>query len=322
MLTLAAAAALTLAPAHLEALVADRDVLTPVYEGSTLATEMLAQVNRLPPGHSGRFYAAFRPNEAITADAYEALGEDEQARYQEITFGPADTYDTFYGTPLVYVHVLDLYEQHSGERSIDGAKILDLGYGQIGQLRLWAQMGADVTGVEVDPVLTALYDDSPLVGDADGDPDTPGSVTLIEGAYPQDGDTREAVGESYDLIVSRNLLKRGYVKPEKTTPGFPEPVAWGMTDDEAPAAFYDTLAPGGYLIIESLGPAPDPEKPWSDISNPWDRAAWERAGFEALAHDEDESHFVREQGRALGWDAQMDLDEGLYSVYSVYKKPE
>jgi hypothetical protein len=94
-----------------------------------------------------------------------------------------------------------------------------------------------------------------------------------------------------------------------------------MSDTEAVQHFYDALVPGGIVLIESLGPKPDPEKPWSDIANPWERAAWEQVGFEVLAHDTDESNFARAQGMALGWDERMDLENGLYAVYSIYRKP-
>jgi len=41
--------------------------------------------------------------------------------------------------------------------SVDGKRILDFGYGTVGHLRLLASLGADMVGVEVDPLLRALY---------------------------------------------------------------------------------------------------------------------------------------------------------------------
>ena len=288
---------------------------------SPLAQRMLAQVGKLPVPEPKTIHATFRPNRVYTEDELGSMSEEDRAKVRTLEFEPANTYTTFYGTPLVYARVLELAQTRAGITTIDGADILDLGYGQLGQLRLWAQMGADVTGVEVDPILTALYEDSELLGDLDGDPETSGSLRVLECAFPQDEACAKNVGDGYELIVSRNLLKRGYVKSMSVTPGFPEPVGHGMEDDEILGAFYQALSPGGVLIIESLGSAPDPAKPWSDISNPWDRAQWEGAGFEVIAHDEDENHFVREQGRALGWGESMNLDEDLFSVYSIYRKP-
>lgn len=289
---------------------------------STLAQRMLAEVERLPVPEPRTIHATFRPNRVYTEDELDAMSESERAKVRTLEIEPEDHYSTFYGTPLVYARVLELASIHADLTTLDGIDILDLGYGQLGQLRLWAQMGADVTGIEVDPILSAIYEGSDLIGDLDGDPDTSGSIRLLECSFPQDGSCAKDAGDGYELIVSRNLLKRGYVKPATLNPNFPPPVGWGMEDAEVLGAFYDALAPGGVLIIESLGPAPDPSKPWSDISNPWEKDDWEAAGFEVIAYDEDESHFVREQGRALGWGERMNLDEDLFSVYSIYRKPE
>lgn len=283
---------------------------------SDQAREMLAQVERLPVIAARTIHIATRPNRGYTQSQFEALDEAQRQGLREIQIDAGDYYSTFYGTPLVYARVLDLLDLHGVDLALDGARVMDLGYGQLGQLRLWAQMGADVVGVEVDPILSAIYEGCPGVGDiADA-----GSVTLIEGAWPNDEACRQAVGGGYDLIVSRNLLKRGYVKPAQRNPAFPVPVAWGMSDEQAAGRFFEALAPGGVVVIESLGPAPDPAKPWSDITNPWERGAWEAAGFEVLAHDAAESAFARRQGEALGWGASMDLGNDLHAVYSVYRK--
>lgn len=281
------------------------------------ALAMLEQARSLPVLEPRTIHVATRPNRGYTQAQFDALGEQEREGLQAFGVDAARYYSTFYGSPLVYARTLDLLSEHAPDFEIDVARVLDLGYGQLGQLRLWAQMGADVLGVEIDPILTAMYDNCAAVGDIED----AGSVTLIEGAWPNDASCREQVGSGYDLIVSRNLLKKGYVKPAQLNPAFPVPVAWGMEDAEAVRHFYDALAPGGVVLIESLGPKPDPAKPWSDISNPWDRTAWEEVGFEVLAHDEDESAYARAMGKALGWDAQMDLDEGLFGVFCLYRKP-
>ncbi|MBO6739772.1 MAG: hypothetical protein JJ916_07930 [Phycisphaerales bacterium] len=303
-------------PHPLQSLHDDAEALRDVYR-SAPAQRMLDEVEHLPVIDERTIHAATRPNRGYTQAQFDALSEDEREGLQPFEVDAMRYYSTFYGTPLVYARVLELIDRHAPRFEIEDARIMDLGYGQLGHLRLWAQMGANVVGVEVDPILTAMYDGCAAVGPIED----AGSVSLIEGAWPNDASCREEVGRGFDLIVSRNLLKRGYVKPTQRNPSFPVPVAWGMSDEEAVGHFFDALAPGGIVVIESLGPRPDPAKPWSDIANPWPRAAWEAVGFEVLAHDTDESPFARRQGMALGWDERMDLENGLYGVYSVYRKP-
>ena len=300
----------------MQSLLDDAQKLGQVFE-SDAAQRMLDEVEHLPVCQEKTIHVAVRPNRGYTQAQFDALSEDEREGLQAFVVNAQRYYNTFYGTPLVYARTLDLLDQHAPDFKIDHAKVMDLGYGQLGQLRLWAQMGAEVVGVEVDPILTAMYDGCEAIGDVKD----AGSVTLIEGAWPNESASRDEVGSGYDLIISRNLLKKGYVKPAQLNPSFPVPVAWGMSDKEAVGHFFDALAPGGVVVIESLGPKPDPAKPWSDIANPWERSAWESAGFEVLAHDTDASAFARIQGKALGWDESMDLENGLCAVYSVYRKP-
>ncbi len=304
----------------LESLQADAHRLSSVYQ-SELAGRMLEEVERLPIVDARAIHIATRPNRGYTQDQFDELGEKEREGLREIPIESVDYYSTFYGSPLVYARMLDLATQYEPAFTIAGSKIMDLGYGQLGQLRLWAQMGADVVGVEIDPILTAIYDGCTAVGDLDDNPKTSGSVSLIEGAWPNDETCRDEVGSGYDLIVSRNLLKRGYVKPAARNPAFPVPVGWEMSDAEMLGHVFDLLNPGGLVIIESLGPKPDPAKPWSDISNPWIEQAWIDAGFEVLAHDEDESQYARTMGKALGWGERMNLETDLFGMYSVYRKP-
>jgi hypothetical protein len=288
---------------------------------SDLAREMLSEVESLPIIEGRTIYAAWRPNRGYTQTQYDALDESDREGLRERSIDAMGYYSTFYGSPLVYARMLDLVVEYEPEWDIEGAKVLDLGYGQLGQLRLWAQMGADVVGIEVDPILTAIYDGCEAVGDVDGDPETSGSVELIEGAWPNEPGCRDEVGTGYDLFVSRNLLKRGYVKPDSLNPAFPVPVGWGMSDEEMLGHVFELMNDGGMVVIVSLGPQPDPNKAWSNISNPWEERAWIDAGFEVLAHDADESPTARAMGKALGWGEQMNLVSDLFAVYSVYRKP-
>ena len=304
-------------PHPLAALRAEAEALRPLAE-SDLARRMLDEVADLPVVAPRTLHIAVRPNRAVRAEDLAGLPESERAGLRPFEVTSARYYATFYGSPLVYARLLDLAAGVWGEgATLDGKRVLDLGYGQLGQLRLWAQMGAAVTGVETDPILTAMYAGEPAASGAGAT----GSLRLLECAWPNDAACREAVGGGYDLFVSRNLLKKGYVKPERPAPGQPEPVGWGMDDGVVLGHIFDAMKPGGLVIVYSLGPKPDPGKPHSDIANPWARAAWEAAGFEVLAYDADESAWARSMGRALGWDKQMDLINDLFGVYSMFRRP-
>ncbi len=304
-------------PHPLAALHAEAEALRPLAQ-SDLARQMLDGVADLPVADPRTLHIAVRPNRAVRDEDLAALPEAERAGLRPFEVGPARFYATFYGSPLVYARLLDLAAGVWGEgATLDGKRVLDLGYGQLGQLRLWAQMGAAVTGVEMDPILTAMYADEPVASGAGA----AGSLRLLECAWPNDAACRDEVGGGYDLLVSRNLLKRGYVKPERPAPGFPEPVGWGMDDRAVLGHLFDAMKPGGLVVVYSLGPKREPGKPQSDIANPWPREAWEAAGFEVLAYDTDESAWARSMGRALGWDKQMDLENDLFGVYSMFRRP-
>ena len=65
-------------------------------------------------------------------------------------------WNTRYGSPLAYVRALELLSEN-GFRDARGKRVADFGCGMVGQLRLLALLGADATGIDVDPLLRALY---------------------------------------------------------------------------------------------------------------------------------------------------------------------
>ena len=123
-------------------------------------------------------------------------------------------YTTKYGSPLAYSRPIDLLGQ-AGLEDVSGRKVLDFGYGTVGHLRLLAGLGADVTGVNVDPMLRALYCSPRRPGDHQEPRGRDGRLRLIDGRFPADATVKKAVGGDYDLILSKNTLKRGYVHPER-----------------------------------------------------------------------------------------------------------
>src|SRR6516164_10276802 len=88
----------------------------------------------------------------------------------------------FYGSPLAYLLPLERLDA-TGFGDLRGKRVADFGHGGIGQLRLFAAMGAEAVGIDVDPVQPVLYaapaDQGPL-GNAGG------SVKLVHGRFPAD----------------------------------------------------------------------------------------------------------------------------------------
>lgn len=301
------------------------------------AQDWLAQAGRLPEVETRTVYYSFGPKRGYTTAQHELLSEADREGLTEGEIKTDETYyDTFYGTPTAYVRALDLAatELQQGTDKVfgwEGVKILDYGYGQIGQLRMLAQCGAHAVGVEIDPILEAIYSapsDQGVVEPGDGAEHDPGSVALLHGYWPNDDEMVERVreasgGDGYDLIIARNLLKRGYISP---TNGSQAWVDLGRSAEDTLGVFHDALRPGGVMVIYSIGGAPPEEgySPSTDIACPWSAEQLEAAGFEVRAYDADENEACREVGRGLGWDQppnNMDLQSGLFGVYTILRRP-
>ena len=84
-------------------------------------------------------------------------------------------WETNYGSPLSYVRAVDVLAA-AGLAELSGKRVVDFGYGTVGQLRLMATLGADAIGVDVNPLLPALYS-----GPADQGPVGRGHVTPSRG---------------------------------------------------------------------------------------------------------------------------------------------
>jgi hypothetical protein len=248
-----------------------------------------------------------------------ALPEAERAALTRLPADEEFYYDTKYGSALAYCRALDLV----GLEDARGKKILDIGYGTVGHLRLLAQLGAEVIADDVDPMLPKLYSqpgDQGAIG--------AGSVTLLSGHFPADPAIARAIGDGYDLVISKNTLKRGYVHPE-------QPVEkrrrfeLGADDATYVRALYALLKPGGRVMIYNITPAPNaPGKPyrgWADGRSPFQRELFEAAGFHVLAFEVDDTPTVRELGRRLSWDkdkeSPMDLEHDLFAQYTLVERP-
>lgn len=303
----------------------DAESLRPLVE-SDLARAFLAATAELPAVGERVLYRD-PSNGAILAGAEaERLDPEAGAKLTRLPIDETTYYHTRYGSPLAYARPLELLGRR-GLESVDGRKVLDFGYGTIGHLRLLASQGADAVGVDVDPFLKAIYAEPGDQGRVEGSGGRTGSLRLVHGRFPADPAVVESVGSGYDLILSKNTLKRGYVHPE----GPVQPrqrLDLGVDDAAFLSAIRRSLKPGGTFLIYNLGPAPskpgEPYKPMADGRCPFGREAIEAAGLDVVAFDEDDFAAARAQGKALGWDrgpGAMDLETDLFATFTLIRKP-
>jgi SAM-dependent methyltransferase len=255
-----------------------------------------------------------------------ALPDARRRVLRSRTLGEEYYYTTKYGTPLAYSRPLDLLAR-AGLRDVAGARVFDFGYGGIGHLRLLAGLGAEVTGVDVDPLLPALYAAPGDQGPVAGPGGRTGRVTLVDGRWPADADVARAVGDGYDLVISKNTLKRGYVHPEQPVEERKR-IRLGVDDAAFVRTLFRIVKPGGRVLIYNICPAPAPPGtpyiPWADGRSPFTRETWAAAGFRVAAFDRDDTAAARAMGHALEWDRgedRMDLEHGLFAWYTLLEKP-
>ena len=213
----------------------------------------------------------------------------------------------------------------AGLRDLAGRRIADYGYGTVGHLRLLAANGAEATGIDVDPLLEKLYREPSDQGAVRGAAEYR-HIRLVHGSFPGDTAVARAVGGQYDVFLSKNTLKNGYIHPEqKVNPR--QLVHLGVDDTTFVRNIHRVLKPGGHALIYNLCPAPNgPGKPyrtWADGRCPFSRALWEAQGFDVLEFDRDDGAAARAMGRALQWDqgeSPMDLAKDLFASYTLVRK--
>jgi SAM-dependent methyltransferase len=313
------------APTGVAAMRKEAEALRPLVK-SSLAGGFLDAVADLPAVAARTIYRDPKTGAYRTEAAANALGEEERKALVPLPVSERVYYYTKYGTPLAYVRPLEVLGEN-GLKDVRGKRVLDFGYGTIGHLRLLASLGADAVGVDVDSLLAALYGGPDDTGKVRGRAGRDGSVTLIDGRFPADEKVNKAVGGGYDLIVSKNTLKNGYLHPAQPVDKRML-VDLGVSDEAFVKALYAALKPGGRVLIYNLSPAPSPPgqpyKPWTDGRCPFPRSVWESAGFKVQAFDANDDTAARAMGRALGWDkgpSAMDLDKDLLALYTLVERP-
>jgi hypothetical protein len=226
------------------------------------------------------------PKAAFTEEEAAKLPEEQRKALRKLDFDTARYYDTFYGSPLAYARALDLCAE-AGFEKYSGAKVIDYGYGTCGHLRLLASLEAEAVGVDVDPILRILYNQPGDQGAIAAHPggSKPGKLRLVDGFWPGTPEVRSAAGDAADLFISKNTLKNGYVHPAEGVDKR-RTLTLGVTDEEFVKALFETIKPGGLVMVYNIGPAPAPEGkpviPWADIKCPFPRAALESAGFKVI----------------------------------------
>ncbi|HEX2838348.1 MAG TPA: hypothetical protein VHN77_09505 [Phycisphaerales bacterium] len=302
------------------------------------AQRFIFAINWLPAPEPRTLYRNKETREWLSQEQFNML---DDAGRQGLELASADMYFyyyTRYGSPVAYARPLDiLCAQLGGGTALRGKKVVDFGFGGIGHLRLLASIGVNVTGVEVDPLLRALYsspDDVGLVPGTGMTEKTPdGVLRLVYGQWPADPVTVTEVGDGYDVFISKNTLKRGYVHPEPPEGQTVDPrrlINLGVDDEQFVSEVARILNPGGLWVVYNICPAPAKEGeayiPWADGRFPFDRALVEKHGFEVIAWDQDDKAVMSELAKAMYWDkpaaggAGMDLENDLFAHYTLLKK--
>ena len=305
---------------------------------SELTRHFLAATNSLPPIAPRTAYINESTREYFSPAARAALPEPRKSQLSAVQLDEFRYYYTKYGSPLAYLRALE-FAADGSSGDIAGKRILDFGYGSIGQLRLLASLGANVTGVDPDSYLAALYADTSDVGSVATARiagvsrrwGSSGSVNLVQGFWPKDQKTIAQVGGRFDLILSKNTLKRGYVKPERKVDDKRQLIDLGVSDQVFLAAIFNALVPGGKLVIYNLYPKPAGPKekynPMADGRSPFTREQYQKAGLKVVAFDAEDHVSVRKMGRLLKWDQNPkgetvdDLESNLFALVTIVSRP-
>jgi hypothetical protein len=303
------------------ALPAEARKLQPLAQ-TDLGRAFLQAAEAAPPYVPRTVYRRGQARDWLDAAGFERLPAADRAAWKPVTIDEGTYQGLFYGTPLAYLLPLERLAG-AGFGNLRGKRAADFGHGGIGQLRLFAELGAEAVGIDVDslqPVLYAAPGDQGPVGQAGG------SVKLVHGRFPADPKVVAAVGGGYDLFLSKNTLKKGYIHPaEKVDPRLL--VDLGADDAAFLKAVAAALKPGGWLVIYNLSPAPNaagkPYRPMADGRCPFSAEDLAAAGFETVVRDGVDDKAARALAAALGWDkppVNLKLEDDLFALVTVARK--
>lgn len=293
---------------------------------SDLTRAFIATTAELPEIEPRTLWLDAMTKAYYTQAEYDALPAEKQEKLKKTRpFSGIFYYCTGYGSPMTYVRPLEMLARN-GWKDLKGKKILDFGYGMIGQLRMWALLGAEAHGVDVEPLFQALYKQPGDTGTITGKNGLKGSIVLHHGFWPSDAATTREVGEGYDLIVSKNTLKAGYIHPAR--PADPSRlVNLGVDDEGFLKAVHHALKPGGFFLIYNISPKQNPPDkeylPMADGKSPFTRELYEKTGFTVVSFDETDDPEMRRIFAALGYDGGKGVDslkDNTFTHYTLVKR--
>ena len=314
---------------------------------SELARSMLNPVPGLPRIEPRTLYVNDKTGNWYTPQERDLLPPAEQTALTEVVRDEQFYYSTRFRTPLTYTRPLDLLAAHDAAHDFDslaGVRLLDYGYGAIGQLRLMATSGAHCIGIDNDPSLAKLYSQPDDVGEVlpfiprfahripmEERPNLPGSIDLRCGRFPVDAgctpaDILKVFPKGLHLFISKDTLTNGCVHPAQPVDK-QLLVDLGTTEAAFLTAVHDVLANNGYFLIYNLSPAPSkPGEPYNLLADghcPFTKQQLEAAGFEVIVYDETDDKAAREMAHALGWDKDgMDVDNDLFAHWTLARRAD
>lgn len=290
--------------------------------------DFVRAADALPPREIRTVYRDRERGLAVPEAEWKKLAPDEQAKFKPRAMDERMYYYTGYGSPLTYARMLDLLGTH-GVTSWKGKRVLDFGNAAIGHLRMLASLGADAQGVDVEPLWASMYtqpDDQGEVPAAATSAGAPGNVNVHVGRWPAEKKVADAIGGGYDIFLSKNTLKYGYIHPRRET----EKrflVDLGVDDAAFLKAVHDALKPGGLAIIYNISPAQAPADkpyiPWADGEFPFARDLTENAGFEILAWNVIDDEICHKLWPYIAGDTKStpeQLKATIFTHYTILRK--
>ncbi|MFN9976748.1 MAG: hypothetical protein ACK58T_43295 [Phycisphaerae bacterium] len=284
----------------------------------------------LPPRESRTVYRDRERGLAMSEDEWKKLASDEQAKFKPRAMDERMYYYTGYGTPLTYARMLDLLGTH-GVTSWKDKRVFDFGNAAIGHLRMLASLGADAQGVDVEPLWASMYTqpgDQGKVPAAAIGTGAEGNVNVHVGRWPAEKKVADAIGGGYDIFLSKNTLKYGYIHPKRETEKR-FTIDLGVDDAAFLKAMHDALKPGGLAIIYNIcpaqAPADKPYIPWADGEFPFAKDLTEKAGFEILAWDVVDDEICHKLWPFVSGDTKSTPDElkaTIFTHYTVLRKKQ
>lgn len=309
-------------PRGVELIKKDAAALMPTLK-SELAKRFAGASKDLPKQETRTLYRHKRTRAWMTRADFDKLTEEQKKEVVERPLDETFYYYTGYGSPLAYTRPLEILAER-GTSDLKGNRVMDFGCGGVAPVRLMAALGADAVGVDVEPLFPLYYNQPGDQGEVTSE-NGKGNITLVTGRWPADEAAKKAVSGGYDLIISKNTLKKGYVTPE--APADERfLVKLGVADVNFCKALFDALKPGGRVLIYNLCPKQDKEKylPMADGRCPFSKEMLERVGFKVLAFDVDDGPECRKMAHTLGWDSgeqPMDLEGDLFAHYTLFERP-